>query len=93
MFTALNNDLIQILPGKIHLNPLTHSIMKSKNEENYMRERKKGRHAARAAAPRSNVNRQFTKQFAGNSWQFACFSAIQASTDAPEFESRGNSSG
>ena len=35
---------------------------------------------------RSNINRQFTKQFIGNSWQFICFSAIQASTGAPKFE-------
>ena len=69
------------------------ALCDDENEENYMMERKKGRHAARAAAPGSNVNRQFTKQFASNSLQIARFSAIQSSTNAPEFENRNNSSG
>ena len=35
---------------------------------------------------RSNMNRQFKRQFIGNSWQFICFSAIHASTDAAKSE-------
>ena len=72
---------------------LPSAVRRLKKEDNYMMERKMGRHAARGAPPGSNVNRQFTKQFAGNSWQFACFAAIQASINAPEFENRGNYSG
>ena len=64
---------------------LPSAVRRLKKEDNYMMERKMGRHAARGAPPGSNVNRQFTKQFASNSLQFARFLAIQTSTEAPEF--------